>query len=126
MQNKEQNILKEIITNHIYGGYYVVIDSWSGYNYIDIADNDHHVYNYNRGNFWHEVDTTSRIEGTWRKLKYYLKKIYAKIRSINFIFFIKEVEFRRMMRNSYFKTKLETFSIAASCVSNGKEGDLLS
>lgn len=55
-----------------------------------------------------------------------IKKIYSTISSKNFLFFLKEIEYRRNIKLLNREEKIENFSIIVSCVGNGKNGDLLS
>ena len=65
------------------------------------------------------MDTTSKIEGTLANLKRIINKMYNCIQSKNLIYFIKEAEFRRNIKNLKWEEKLNAFSVAFSCVGNG-------
>ena len=85
-----------------------------------------------RNEFGREVDTTSKIEGTWANLKRIIKKIYNYIQLRNLVYFIKEVESIRKIKYLNSKEKLNEFSVVISCVGNGitdaflSEDDLIS
>ena len=59
---------------------------------------------------------TSRIEGLWGDLKAIIKKIYACIHAENFIFFQREVEYKRNTRCLNNFKKLEDFAQVISIV----------
>ena len=80
------------------------------------------------------IDTTSKVEGLWGDIKSIIKKIYVSIPSVYLIYFIKESEFRREIRNLSWLEKLKEFSIFIYTLFNGNginydllsEDDLLS
>lgn len=51
-------------------------------------------------------DSTSRIESVWNELKLLFKKIYVTIRSKNFIFILREMEYNRSIKVLSPKDKL--------------------
>ena len=55
-----------------------------------------------------------------------MKKIYSTIRQSNFLYFLKEIESRRLVKSMNEAQKLEDFSlIIISCVGNGVNQVLL-
>lgn len=84
--------MKTIIEKHIGKGNIINTDSWSAYNFLDNIDSGylHNAYNHNRGIF----GLTSRIESIWHEMKEKIKSMYHTINNQNFIYFLREVEFR--------------------------------
>ena len=59
---------------------------------------------------------TSRIEGIWGEIKLFIKSMYISIRSKNFIYFLKEVEYRRSIKKFNPIDKIKDFSVVLSTV----------
>lgn len=97
---RDEIYFKKIITTHINIGNYIITDLWRGYNFLDDPRIGyiHNTYNHSIGSFGSGLDSTSRIESVWNKLKGMLKRIYNTIRSKNSIYFLQEVEFRRSLK----------------------------
>ena len=85
----------------------------------------HHVYNHGRGQFGYGLDSMSRIENVWSELKALIKRIYSTIRQSNFLFFIKGIEYRHLIKSMNEVQKLEDFAKIISCVGNDVNQDLL-
>ena len=126
--SRDTETMKNIIHKHVEPGNYIVSDAWPAYNFLDQENNNyiHHVYNHNRGNFGRGYDSTSRIESVWNELKLLFKKIYVTIRSKNFIFFLREIEYRRSIKGLTSKEKLENFATLFNCVGVREKKDYLS
>ena len=84
---------------------------------------NHFRFNHSTGHFGRGVISTSRIESVWSELKSLLKKIYSTIRSQNFVYFLKEVEYRRSIKNLIGKEKLEDFATVYACVGCRNKND---
>lgn len=124
VENRSSETLKLIIEKHVKNGNTIVTDSWAGYNFLDYINSGYYHMKYNHAN-WH-FGYSSRIEGVWGKLKPLFKKIYSSIRSKNLIYFIREMEFRRLINNLNLDNKLKQFSEVIECVRNGINKKLLS
>ena len=118
VQNRNHDTLKAIIEKHVKKGNIIINDSWIGYNFLNSNANGytHHIYNHGHGNFVHGIDSTSRIESIWADIKVLIKKIYHKIPSKNFVYFLREAEYRRSLKSYNIKEKLENFSNLLYCV----------
>ncbi len=128
VENRNATTLQKMIEKHVFNGNIIVSDAWSGYSFLnDIHScNIHHVYNHGRGNFGRGLDSTSHIEGFWSELKSYVKKMYYSIQSYNFIYHLREAEYRRLIKNLNANSKLENFSIVIACVGKGMDNTYLS
>ena len=120
-EQRNEKLLKTIILKHVQKGNIVNTDGWSGYLFLNNPANGyiHHTYNHARGNFGTGLDSTSRIESVWSELKSKITKIYNSIQSTNFIYFLRELEFRRIIKSWIINQNIEQFGIALSCVGNG-------
>ena len=101
INQRDCDILKKLINTHIMPGNYLITDSWSGYSFLDDSEEGYINFSFNHslGNFGSRLLSTSRIESVWSELKSIIKKIYSTIRSKNFIYFLKESEYRRPIKN---------------------------
>lgn len=111
---KERNgaNLKIFVTNHIAPGTKIVTDGWLGYSFLDDDDNsvwEHEIHHHGGGDFGFGSNSTSHIENCWANLKYQIKSIYNKIPKANFIFFLREAEFRLFVSKKNNEKKLEYF-----------------
>lgn len=52
--------------------------------------------------------------------------MYYSIQSYNFIYHLREAEYRRLIKNLNTNSKLENFSIVITCVGNGMDNTYLS
>jgi hypothetical protein len=72
------------------------------------------------------VTDSSRIEGIWGELKVLFKKIYSTIRLNNFVYFLREIEYWRVIKNLNLENKLKNFSEVLECIGNGVGEKLIS
>ena len=80
--------------NHIKPKNIIITDGWSSYQFLDDTNFE----------YKHEVHrlgshSTSHIEGIWGTIKQYIKKTYNYIPCKNFIFYLREAEFRYMIHD---------------------------
>lgn len=76
-------------------------------------------FNHSRGIYGFGINLTSRIESVWSELKQLIKKIYGTIKEKNFVYFLKESEFRKHIKNLNQNKILNELAIAVSCVLSG-------
>ena len=96
MQIKDSSNLEIFVNNHIEAIITILTDGWAGYSFLD-SDNSvwaHEIYNHGAGNFGIGSHSTSHIEVTWSHLKSQITNIYNIIPKTNYIYFIREAEFR--------------------------------
>ena len=127
VKNRDTETLKSIITKYVGVGNYIVTDAWNGYSFLSSPNSGyfHHIYNHGAGLFGSGADSTSRIESVWSELKMLLKKIYVSIRPQHFLYFLKEVEYRRSLKGLNELDKIKDFSNVVSVVGNGISSNLL-
>ena len=113
VENRDTDTLKQIIEKHVLPGNYITTDAWKGYTFLDYPYSwyIHDVYNHARGNFGSGLSSTSRIEGLWGELKALLKKIYTRVNSDNFLYFLREMEYRRNIKSLNAEKKWKTFQL---------------
>lgn len=89
--------LKIFVINHIEAGSHIIHDGWRGYRFLDDVNSsvwtqEEHIHqggNFGLGNF-----STSNIERVWTYIKGELKGLYKITPHKNFIYFLKEGEYR--------------------------------
>ena len=104
-KNREANTLEKFIRRMIPEGNNIVTDGWRGYNWIDSDDSGYRRYQHIHGHndFGHGLESTSHIESLWSQLKSEKKGIYKTILSLNFLYFIRETEWRIKKTNYHMK-----------------------
>lgn len=120
VDSRDTLALKEIITKHVLKGNIIVTDSWNGYNFLNSNDSlyTYIVHNHSRGAFGSGLESTSRIESIWGQLKEKIKKLYHSIPSHNFLFFLREAEYRLIISKYNKIEKMDNFSTVLSIVGN--------
>jgi len=61
------------------------------------------------GDFGYSFHSTSYIEGLWAEIKKLMMKIYGIIPMNNFIYYLREIEMRILIKNFNDTKKIETF-----------------
>ena len=96
MSNRNSSNLKIFITNHIIPGTNIIHDGWRGYAFLN-SDNSVYTneeYNHAYGNFGQGLHSTSHIESVWNSIKSEIKFLYRIIPHSNYIYYLRESEFR--------------------------------
>lgn len=109
VESRTAEVLKYIIEKNIGSGNIIITDGWNCYSFLDAENSSyiHHSYNHGGGLFDYGIDTTSWIESIWAEIKLKIKQMYTSIRPKNFIFFLKEAEYRRSLTNLNYNKKLK-------------------
>jgi hypothetical protein len=96
MQIRDSSNLVIFVNNHIEAGTTILTDSWAGYSFLDSYNSVwlHEIYNHGAGNFGIGFHSTLHLEVTWSHLKSQITNIYNIIPKTNYIYFIREAEFR--------------------------------
>ena len=80
-----------IIRFHVSSGNNIITDGWNAYDWMNPNSGYNRIIHYHRHNdFGFGAESTSYIESVWGDLKRLLTKIYASVRSENFVYLIKE------------------------------------
>ena len=98
MENRGQQTMRTIIENNIGKRNIINADSFPAYNFLDNIDSLylHNAYFHNRG----ILGLNSKIESIWHEMKENIKSMYHTINSQNFIYFLREAEFRQIIKNN--------------------------
>ena len=106
----EEN-LKTFITNHITPGTHIVTDGWQSYDFLDGYDSvwTHEKHLHAQGVWGSGEHSTSKIEVTWSHIKNEITSIYNIIPKSNYIYYIREAEFRLNICKRNNSEKLDLF-----------------
>ena len=102
VSNRNTDNLKKNYNYLLNGNYIIsVSDCWNCYNFINNVSSGyiHMTFNHSRGIYCFGIISTSRIESVYSELKQLIKKIFGTIKEKNFVYFLKESEFRRYIKN---------------------------
>ena len=110
-KNRDAVTLETFIRRMIPVGNNIVTDGWPGYDWMDQANSGYrrfpHIHGQN--DFGHGVESTSHIESIWGQLKDVISSIYKSIPCINFLYFVREAEWRIKKKNLSYEEKLDDF-----------------
>ena len=85
-------------------------DVWRGYDFLDNVINfTQEIYNQGDGDLGLDKRSTSHIESLWAEIKREFFSIYGIIPMNNFIYFLREIEFRVIIKKQSYDEKLKTF-----------------
>ena len=109
-ERNEEN-LKIFISNHIAPGTHIVTDGWPTYDFLDGYDSfwtsEKHLHA--QGVRGYGEHSTSKIEVTWSHIKNQITSIYNIIPKSNYIYYIREAEFRFNICKRNNSEKLDLF-----------------
>ena len=110
-KTRDQASLKEFITRYIPKGNNIVTDGWSSYEWIDHANSGYtrfeHIHGQN--DFGFGIESTSHVESIWGQLKAQIKSNYYTIPNIDFLYYLREAEWKLKVKNLSFQEKLNDF-----------------
>ena len=109
-ERNEEN-LKTFIINHIVPGTHIVTDGWPSYDFLDGYDSvwTHEIHLHAQGDWGYGEHSTSKIEVTWSRIKNQITSIYNIIPKTNYIYYIREAEFRFNICKRNNSEKLDLF-----------------
>lgn len=98
---RNANYLRNFITRYIQRGNTIISDGWNGYMWLNNANTgyNHISFIHGQGNWGYGNTSTSHIESVWAYLKKSIKTMYHNMPTKGFYYFIKEAEFRFLMKN---------------------------
>ena len=98
---KEHNadIMQKIIKHHVGENNIIISDGWEGYTWLRNDNYEHRRHILWRHDFGWGSESTSHIESVWATLKRYISKLYTALNQKNFIYYVREIEFRYNVRN---------------------------
>ena len=115
---RNENILKKIIQHHVGYNNTIISDGWEAYNWLRDYGYHHIVHVHGRNDFGMGNEATSHIESIWGQLKGLIVSIYNALTPENFIYYLKEMEFRYEVKDKNNKEKInQLISILEYCYS---------
>ena len=108
---RKNDTLKKFISKFVKSGNIIITDNWAGYDYLDREDSSYvHVkYSHGRRQFGYDHTSTSHIESLWGILKQKIKATYTVIPSKNIMHFIKEAEYKYIIKEKSYDEKIKDF-----------------
>ena len=107
---RNQNVLKTFITQYIEEDNKLITDGWSGYSFIDeMIGYQRELHIHGSSDFRYGVNSTSHIESLWSQLKATIKNIYYIIPHQNFIYYLREAEWRIKNKAKTIEEKISEF-----------------
>ncbi len=103
--------LIKFISKFVKFGNTIIADNWAGYDYLDREDSCYVPIKHNigRGKFVYSHISTSHIESLWGILKLVIKATYTVIQSKNIMHFIKEAEYKYIIKEKSYDEKIKDF-----------------
>ena len=102
VKERSSEVLKKIILHHVGINNSLSIDGWEGYTWINQYRYAHLVHLHSRGQFGRGNESTSYIESIWGILKGMITKYYNALNGNNFLYFLRELEFRYNTRDKFY------------------------
>ena len=107
---RNESILKEFIITHIESVNKIITYGWTGYSFIvHLEGYTREVHINGASNFGYGINSTSNIESIWSQLKSVIKSIYYIIPHQNFLFYLREAEWRIKNKSKNFEEKIKEF-----------------
>lgn len=103
--------LKEFIKRYIPSGNRIITDGWSGYDWVDPPNSVYYRYRHIHGqnDFGLGIESTRHVESILSQLKMEILSTYKSIPGYNFLYYLKEAEWKIKNENLNFNTKLDYF-----------------
>ena len=124
-KTRDEEATKEFITRYIPTGNNIVTDGLSAYDWIDRANSGYtrfeHIHG--RNDFGHGIESTSHVESIWGQLKNAIKSTYYIIPNLNFLYYLREEEWKLKVKNLSFQDKLNDF-MEMYCLLKNIENDI--
>ena len=124
--SRDADILEKIIRYHISIGNNIITDGWGAYNWMNAANSGFNriIHIHGHHDFGHGDESTSHIESVWSDLKRLLSRAYVAVKSENFIYFLKECEWRKKNSHLNFNDKIRNLQEIFIHISMTVENDL--
>ena len=108
LRKKNAEIIETFILNHFREATHFAYDGLRGYNFLNIILNyTHEIHYHGAREFWLSAHSIWFINALWAENKQYIK-IYGLISTKNFIYFLREVEFRIIVKKICDENKINT------------------
>ena len=105
---RNESVLKEFIIAHMERGNKIITDGWAGYSFIDHLEGyTREVHIHGESDFRYGINSISHIESIWSQLKSGIKSIYYIIPHQNFLFYLREAEWRIKNKSKNLEEKIK-------------------
>ena len=124
---RDESILKKFIITHIESGNKIITDGWAGYSFIDqLQGYTREVHIHGAADFGYGINSTSHIESIWSQLKAVIKSIYYIIPHQNFLFYLRDAEWRIKNKTKNLEEKIKEFFACWTLTYNMDPSDFIS
>ena len=106
---RNTEIIKKLVLHHIGSNNTIITDGWDSYNWLSSSNYCHIVHVHGRNDFGFRTHSTCHIESIWGYFKGIITRIYCTLLPDNFIYYLKEIEFRYNIRHKTNEEKLNDF-----------------
>ena len=93
-KSREATKLKKFITKYVPEGNYIITGGWSVYNWLNNNGYVRLEHNHGRNDWGEGNETTSHSENIWNVLKAEIKSTYKSKQTKDFLYFLREAEFK--------------------------------
>ena len=102
-KSREAINLKKFISKFIPPGNFIITDGWAGYSWLNDNGYERLEHNHGRNDWGSGNEATSHSENIWNVLKDEIKSTYKSIQNKNFLYFLREAEFKYNNRNKSYR-----------------------
>ena len=126
VKRRDSEIMQKIIKQHIGTGNNIVTDGWGAYGWMDANNSGYNriIHIHGHHDFGYGEESTSHVESLWADLKQKLKSFYIAVKPNNFIYFAKEVEWRKKISNKSNNEKLNNLMDIFNHIANTTNSEL--
>ena len=120
VKRRDSDILQKIIKQHVGTGNNIVTDGWGAYGWMNAHNSGYNriIHIHGHHDFGYGEESTSHVESVWGDLKQKLSSFYVAVKPDNFIYFAKEVEWRKKVSQKSNANKLKNLQEIFIHISN--------
>lgn len=98
---RNADYLRTFVTTYIEQGNTIISEGWQGYNWLNDANSgfNHLTFIHGQGQWGSGIQSTAHIESVWSFIKNNIKNTYHSIPRKGLYYFLKDAEFRFLMKN---------------------------
>ena len=122
--DRSEATLKKFIMKYIEEGNTIITDGWAGYNFLNNNSSYNHITHiHGGGDFGFGIQSTSHIESLWAIIKAKIKATYKVIPNVNLMKFLKEAEFKYILKDKSVEEKISSIFESFQLIQNLSDVD---
>ena len=122
--DRSEATLKKFIMKYIEEGNTIITDGWAGYNFLNNNPSYNHITHiHGGGDFGFGIQSTSHIESLWAIIKAKIKATYKVIPNVNLMKFLKEAEFKYILKDKSAEEKISAIFESFQLIQNVSDVD---